>query len=138
MSVPSHRLVIVPAGVAAAEGIGLIGYAIFDVVQWIREGITGPQEVSNLPGLILQIVIFAVLGIAMFLIAVGWWRVKYAARAPFIVAQLLALVVGIPLVSAPDLGTQQVGIILVCVAAVGLVASLLPSVTRALVESAKH
>ena len=135
MSVPSQRLVLVPAGVAVVQGIGLIGYAIVDVVQGIRVGITGPQEVSNLPGLILQIVIFAVLGIAMFLIAVGWWRVKYAARAPFIVAQLLALVVGVPLVGAPDTGTQQVGVVLIATAVVGLVVSLLPPITRALVES---
>ena len=129
-----HPLLMVLAAIAALQGIGLIGYAVFDVVQGITVGITGPREVSNLPALILQIAIFAGLGVGMLAIALGWWRVRYAARAPFIVAQLLALVVGVPLFNAPDAWTRQLAVVLIVVAVLGIVVALLPTVTRLIVE----
>lgn len=128
-------MLIVLALIAAVQGVGLIGYASYDIVQGLTVGLTGPDEVSNLPGLVLQIVIFAVLGIGLVVVARGWWRAKYGARAPFIVAQLLALVVGVPLVSAPDLGTRQVGIAVVVLGVVGIVVALLPPVTRVLIDN---
>ncbi len=138
MTGPRHPFLIALAIIAVIQGLGLIGYAVYDIVQGFTVGITGPQEVSNLPALILQIVIFAVLGVGLLFVARGWWGVKYGARAPFIVAQLLALVVGIPLASAPDVGTQRAGIALIVVGAVGLVLALAPPVTRALVETDAH
>ena len=137
MAGPRHPLLASLSAIAAIEGISLVGYALYDVVQGITVGITGPPEVSNLPALVLQIVIFAALGIGLLLVARGWWGAKYGARAPFIVAQLLALVVGVPLVSAPDAWTRQVGVALIIVAVVGLVLALLPTVTRALIDSAE-
>lgn len=137
MAAPRHPLLIVLTIIAAVQGVALIGYAVFDIVQGVTVGLTGPSEVSNLPGLVLQIGIFAALGIGLVLVARGWWGAKYGARAPFIVAQLLALVVGIPLVSAPDVGTRQVGIALVVAGVVGIVLSLLPPVTRVLIETAE-
>ena len=133
---PRHPLLVLLSAIAAIQGIGLIGYALYDVVQGITVGITGPQEVSNLPALVLQIVIFAALGIGLMLVARGWWGARYGARAPFIVAQLLALVVGVPLMSAPDAWTRQLGVALLVVGVVGLVLALLPPVTRALIDSA--
>ena len=135
---PRHPLLVLLSAIAAIQGIGLIGYALYDVVQGITVGITGPPEVSNLPALVLQIVIFAALGIGLLLVARGWWGAKYGARAPFIVAQLLALVVGVPLLSAPDSWTRQVGIALLVVGVAGLVLALLPPVTRALIASAEN
>lgn len=135
MTAPRHPMLIVLALIAAVQGVGLIGYALYDIVQGLTVGLTGPDEVSNLPGLVLQIVIFAVLGIGLVVVARGWWRAKYGARAPFIVAQLLALVVGVPLVSAPDLGTRQVGIAVVVLGVVGIVVALLPPVTRVLIDN---
>ena len=137
MTFPRHRLLIVLAAIAAMQGVGLIGYAVFDIVQGVTVGLTGPEEVSNLPGLILQIAIFAALGVGLLLVARGWWRAKYGARAPFIVAQILALVVGVPLLSAPDVGTRQVGIALVVAGVVGIILALLPPVTRVLIETAE-
>ena len=134
MAGPRHPLLASLSAIAAIEGISLVGYALYDVVQGITVGITGPPEVSNLPALVLQIVIFAALGIGLLLVARGWWGAKYGARAPFIVAQLLALVVGVPLVSAPDAWTRQVGVALIIVAVVGLVLALLPAVTRIIVQ----
>lgn len=132
MNAPRHRALIVLAIIAGIEGVGLIAYAVYDIFQGFTVGITGPAEVSNLPALILQIVIFAALGIGLLLVARGWWGVKYGARAPFIVAQLLALVVGVPLLSAPDVGTQRAGIALLALGVGGIVLAFLPTVTREL------
>ena len=137
VAAPRHPLLIVLAVIAAAQGIALIGYAVFDIVQGVTVGLTGPEEVSNLPGLILQIAIFAALGVGLLFVARGWWGAKNGARAPFIVAQILALVVGVPLVSAPDVGTQQVGLALVVTGVVGIVVALLPPVTRLLTETSE-
>ena len=83
----------------------------------------------------MQVVIFAALGVGLIAIARGWWLSKYGARAPFILAQLLGLVVGVPLIAAPDAGTRVVGAALVAAAIVGIAVSLLPRVTRAIVDS---
>lgn len=134
MAGPRHPILVLLSAIAAVQGVGLIGYALYDVVQGITVGITGPREVSNLPGLVLQIVIFAALGMGLLFVVRGWWGAKYGARAPFIVAQLLALVVGVPLFSAPDAWTRQVGIALIIVGVMGLVLALLPAVTRIIVQ----
>lgn len=134
MTKPVHPLLVLLAGIAAVQGLVLIGYAIYDIVQGFRLGLTGPEEVSNLPGFILQIVIFAVLGVASSAIAVGWWRAKYAARAPFIVGQLLALVVGFPLAQGMATTQRIVGVALVVAGVVGIAAALMPPVTRAIVR----
>lgn len=132
---PVHPLLALLAAIAAIEGAALVAYAVFDIVQGFRVGLVGPPEVSNLPGLILQIVIFAALGIGLLLVARGWWRAKYGARAPFIVAQLLALVVGVPLVQATEAGPRWVGVALIVFGVVGIAAALLPPVTRLLLAS---
>ena len=131
---PVHPLLVCLAAIAAIEGAALVAYAIFDIVQGFRVGLVGPPEVSNLPGLILQIAIFAVLGVALLAIAAGWWRAKYGARAPFIVAQLLALVVGVPLFQATESGPRSVGMALIGLGVVGIAVALLPPVTRALLD----
>ena len=136
MRATRNPLLVVLAIIAALQGVGLLAYAVYDIVQGLRLGLTGPEEVSNLPGLILQIVIFAVLGVASIAIAVGWWRAKYAARAPFIVAQLLALVVGFPLAQGSGSLQFAVGVALVVVAIIGITVALLPPVTRAIVNEA--
>lgn len=133
MARPVHLYLVLLAAIAGAQGLALIGYAIYDIVEGLRVGLTGPQEVSNLPGLVLQIAIFGVLGGASIAIAVGWWRAKYAARAPFIVAQLLALVVGFPFTQGSSSLQQFVGVALIVVAIVGITVALLPAVTRAIV-----
>lgn len=134
MSGSARSLLAILTAIAGLQGVTLIGYAVYDIVQGLRLGLTGPEEVSNLPGLILQIAIFAVLGAASIAIAVGWWRAKYAARAPFIVAQLLALVVGFPLAQGAATVQRLVGVALVVAAVTGIAIALMPSVTRAIVR----
>jgi len=122
----------VAAGIAALEGAGLIAYAGLDVVVALRDGLTGPAAVSNLPGFFLQVLIFLILGGGMLAIARGWWMRARWARSPFVLAQLLALVVGVPIIGTGGLA-GVIGIALVVLSVVG-VAMVFSSSARAALD----
>lgn len=131
--VPSPPFLALSAA-AALEGIALVGYATFDIVEFARSGISGPSEVSNLPALILQVLIFLSFGVGLLAVSRGWWRVNRRARAPFLLAQLIALVVGFPLAQAAGPTERVAGIVITGVALLGIAVSLAPAVSRALEE----
>lgn len=120
------------AAIAVVEGVFFLGYAVFDLVGAARFGLTGPKEVSNAPALTLQIVMFTLFGAALVLAARGWWGIRRWARAPFVLAQLLILVVAVPLLSAPGSVERVVAAVGVLMAVLGLVLTFLPSTTKAL------
>ena len=124
------RLLAVLAAISLLEGLALTVYSVYDLVEAIRIGATGPAEVSNGPAIILQIVIFAIFGVGLLVVAWGWWGARRWARGPFILAQVFALVVGIPLAGAAGSVERTVGIVLSAIAIIGIVASLTPAVTR--------
>jgi hypothetical protein len=117
------------AVVAGLEGLALLVYAVVDIVVVIGEGLTGPEEVSNPVAFGMQVVIFVALGAGLLVLARGWWNCRRWVRGPFILAQLLGLVVGVPLLQS-DL--PLVGAVIVGITLVSLVVSLLPPVTHAL------
>lgn len=120
------------AVVAAIEGLAFLGYSGFVAVEALRVGTTGPAEVSNVPAIVLEVVIFAVFGAALLWAGHGLWRARRWARAPFLLAQVLALVVGIPLAQAADTLPRVAGIALTVLAVLGLVVSFAPGVTAEL------
>lgn len=120
--------------IAAIEGLALAGYAVFDLVGALLVGTTGPAEVSNASAMILQIAIFAIFGAGMLIVARGWLTVAAWVRGPFVLAQLIALVVGVPLVRATEAVQQGVGVVITALAVVGLVLVFTPSVTRTFAE----
>lgn len=122
------------AAIALIESVALLGYGLFDLVEAVRVGATGPADVSNGPAIVLQIILFAIFGGGMVWIARGWWRQRRWARAPFLLAQLLALVIGVPLAQAEG-GERFVGIVLSLLALMGIVLAFTPAVTRALDEA---
>lgn len=124
----------VAAVIAALEGVGLIGYALLDVVVALREGLSGPSAVSNLPGFVLQVLIFMILGAGMLAIARGWWLRSRSARSPFVLAQLLALVVGIPIIGTGGFA-GLVGIALVVLSVTGVAMVFSASARAALDET---
>jgi len=125
---------VVGTVVAGVEGIALLAYAAYIAVQVARLGITGPQEVSSPIAVTLEITIFAVLGVGMVLAARGLWRARRWARSMLIVGQFLALVVGVPLVTAAGGVERTAGIALVVMAVAGIVVAFLPSTTAAVVD----
>ena len=127
--------VMILALISVLQGVALLGYAIFDIIEAITVGITGPAPVSNSTALTLQILLFVIFGAGLIAVAWGWWQVRRWARAPFVLAQLIALVVGVPLAQAAEATARVPGILLSMVAVIGLVLVFLPKTTQSLVES---
>lgn len=125
---------VVGAIIAGVEGVALLVYAAYIVVQVARLGITGPEEVSSPIAVSLEITIFAVLGLAMVLAARGLWRARRWSRSMLLVGQFLALVVGAPLAMAEGGVERIAGIALVALAVTGIVVAFLPSTTAAVVD----
>ena len=117
----TSRVFAALAGIAGIEGLALAGYAAFELVEAVRVGVTGPAAVSNPAAITLQIVIFAVFGIGLLLIARGWLRRSRWVRGPFVLAQIIALVVGVPLVQAAGPVERAAGIVIVVLAVAGIV-----------------
>lgn len=130
--VKPRRELIALAAISGAEGLALIGYACYDVIQAIRFGTTGPAEVSNGPALFIQILIFMVFGIGLLLVARGWLQGKRWARSPFVLAQLIALLVGFPLAQDSSGPSRAVGVTVLICALAGGVLALTPQVGRAI------
>ena len=126
------RALLPPAAIAAVEGVALIGYAIYVGINGLREGTTGPQEVSNLPALISLIVILAVLGVGMLLITRGWWQGRRWSRSPFILAQIIVVLLGWEASQSSDSGERLVGFVAIAMGVLGIVLAFLPRVARAL------
>lgn len=127
-----HRRLVILAAIAGSQGVALCLYAVFDIVGWARFGLTGPSEVSNVPAIVLQILIFALLGGGSLAVAWAWWNARRWARAPFITMQTVGLIVGWPLASAVGSVERAVGVALLIMAIVGIVIALTPKVTRIL------
>lgn len=131
MQAPRPALVVL-ALIAAVEGAVLMGYAVFDVVEAFRVGITGPAEVSNPMALVLLILITAAFGAGLLVVGRGWWRGRRWARGPFILAQLIVGLIGFDLVQAAGSVERLVGATCIPVAIVGLVMCFIPAVRSAL------
>ena len=132
-NVPSRGLLI-SAVVCAIEGVAFTGYAIFVLVEVLRLGITGPEPVSNASSVSIEIGLFALFGIGLLLVSLGLWRVRRWSRAPAVLAQLFALVVGVPLMGAEGWTERVVGGLLAIMALAAIVGLFLPSSTRELIE----
>ena len=132
MAVPGRpTALLVLAAIAMLEAAALVAYAVYDVVEAVRVGITGPAEVSNPMALVGLVAITAAFGVGLGVVAVGWWRAQRWARAPFVLAQLIVGLIGWELAQATDSAVQAVGFVCLAVAGVGLVLAFLPSVARA-------
>lgn len=121
MRTPARTLTAVVAG---GQALALVGYAVSIAVVALTTGIQGPSEVSSATGVAVEIVTFAVFGAGLAAIAWGRWRGHGWATVPFALAQVLALTVGIPLLTGADDGRLW-GLGITAAAVVGLVALVL-------------
>lgn len=131
MTAPDRPLVVL-AGIALLEGLGLVGYALFDVIEAVRVGLTGPEDVSNAPALILLVVITAGFGAGMLWVSSGWWKAQRWARAPFILSQIIGVLIGYELAQSAGSAERYAGIAIALIALVGLILSFAPGVSRAI------
>lgn len=118
-----------------AEAVALIGYGIYLLIQFARFGTTGPEEVSNVPAVVTGIVIFLGFGIGLAFTSRGLWRARRPARAPAVLAQLIAFVVGGPMVFSSESAPRIVGILIVAVAGAAVIALLSRGVTQEMDDS---
>ncbi len=124
--------VITLSVVSLLEGLVLLGYAMYDVIEAFRTGITGPEEVSNAPALLGLIAITAIFGAGLVWLARGWWNGRSWARSPFVFAQLIIGLIGYELSQSTDDGPRTIGQVAMVVAVVTIVLGFMPSVRRAL------
>jgi hypothetical protein len=120
--------------ISGIQGVFYAVYAILIVVGVARFGVSGPREVANASGVTLEVVIFLFFGLGMLLVAGGWFTSRRWARAPFLLAQLLALVVSVPLIGATDPFQKWVAILVTLAAVIGIFLAFTPSVTRYLLR----
>lgn len=120
--------------ISGVQGIFYVVYAILIVVGIARFGVSRPSEVANTSGVTLEVVIFLIFGLGMLLVSGGWFASKRWARAPFLLAQLLALVVSVPLIGATDPFQKWVAILVTLAAVIGIFLAFTPTVTRYLLR----
>jgi hypothetical protein len=118
------------ATIAVLQGLALLAYGVFDLVETVRVGVSGPADVSNVPAVVLQILLFVVFGGAMIWIGWGWWTARRWARSPFLLAQLIAAFVGVELAQSEGSVERYSGIGLCLVAVLGIVLVFTPQVMR--------
>ncbi len=126
------------AVIAGIEGLGLIVYAIFDIIEAVRVGITGPADVSNPAALILLIVIYLVLGIGLLLVARAWWLMRTWQRGAFILAQVIAVLVFFDLTQSSESMPRTVGLFIFLMAIAGIVLVFTPGVLRVFREAQRR
>lgn len=137
MSRPNSAFAAI-AAIAAIEGLGLIMYAIFDIIEAVRVGITGPADVSNPAALLLLIVIYLVFGIGLLLVARAWWLMRTWQRGAFILTQVIALLVFFDLTRSDESLPRNVGFVILALAVTGIVLVFTPKVLRVFAEAQRN
>jgi len=123
---PDARGLRIAGPLLALEGFVALAYGAYLAVMGIRIGVTGPSAVSNVPGLITEIVLYLAFGASLLAVGHGVWRVRGWSRSPAVFAQLLIAVVSVPLSQA--VGPERfVGMALTACCIVVLVGVFLPS-----------
>ena len=87
----------IAAVVAALQGLVLLANALAVAVIALRDGVHGPSAVATPTGVMIEVGLYALFGLALLWIAQGISRGSGAALTPFLLAQLLGLTVSIPL-----------------------------------------
>lgn len=131
-----HPFLLVLTAIAGLEGVALIGYSVSVAVEGLRDGTSGPAEVSNVPAMLSIIIILAVLGAGMLVIASGWWRARSWSRAPFVLAQLITGLIGWEVSQSERSVEHNVGLLAIAVGVIGIVLAFMPPVTRAISDEA--
>jgi hypothetical protein len=112
---------VITATIAAVQAIVLLAYGLSIAIVALTVGIQGPRDVASPGGVAVETVVFVLFGIGLGFVAAGRWRGASWSTVPFVVAQLLALPVGLPLLGASG-WPRVAGIATVMAAVAGLVA----------------
>ena len=117
------RPFILLGALAALEGLALLVYALVVTISAVSGGTYGVLG-SSTSALIIEIAIFALLGLGLLAVARAWIRMSRWARGPFIMAQLIG-----------ESGELVPGLILAVPAVVGLILTFNPQVLQTYSET---
>ena len=122
MTIPRPYLVL--ALISGLEGVALLATGLFAVVNSVTGSSYGAKG-DDSSAIVLEVVIFLVLGLGLLLVAKGWYSMQRWARSPFVLAQLLGLAIGI-------WSDTQISLRLVFIipAVLGLIVTFSPEVLR--------
>lgn len=135
MSAP--RPFVLLGALAALEGLALLVYAAIVTVNAVS-GSTFGVIGNSTSAMVIEISIFAVLGLGLLKIAHGWIRMSRWARGPFIMAQLIGLLAGISFVFSGASEQVLPGLMLAVPAVLGLILSFNPLVLQTYSASYKR
>lgn len=116
----------VAAPLLAVEGLVALAYAGYLAIMAVRVGPIGPTQVSNIGGLIVEVLLYLAFGVALLAVGHGLWRLAGWSRSPAVLAQLLIAVIAVPLAQAA--GPERfVGLALTAAGVAVLVGIFLPA-----------
>lgn len=107
--------------VAVVQGLALIGNGIAVAFVVLRDGITGPSAVASPAGVAVEVLLYLLFGGALLWVSRGLARGSGAVLTPFVLAQLLALTVAIPMARGSG-GASVVGWVATGLCLVGIIA----------------
>jgi len=116
------------AVICAAQGLGLVAYAVYVVVASALTGTTGSSAVSNPGAMIVLAVTLGIFGAGLLLIARAWWLRATWQRGAFVMAQIVGGIIGYSISQADQVLAKYAGLALVLMAAAGLVLVFSPPV----------
>lgn len=115
------RSAVAAAVVAVVQGLALIGNGIAVAFVVLRDGITGPSAVASPAGVAVEVLLYLLFGGALLWVSRGLARGSGAVLTPFVLAQLLALTVAIPMARGSG-GASVVGWVATGLCLVGIIA----------------
>jgi peptidoglycan/LPS O-acetylase OafA/YrhL len=128
--VTTPRPYLLLALIAAVEGIALLINGAIAVFSAITGGTRGAQGTDS-SAIIIEILIFAIFGVGLLIVAKGWFTMKRWARSPFVLAQLIGLFGGGSMVFDSSTSSKVPGLLLAVPAIIGLAVTFSPAMLRA-------
>ena len=113
--------------IATVEAVGIAGYGI-------SIGLAGLQNPGSVAAPIVQVILYFLFAAGIGTAAWGLWRQRQAARMPFVVIQLFALVVGYTLMQGDGDAIHRLGWAVLAMGVVGIALAISPLVGKSLVR----
>ncbi len=114
---------------ALLEGLALLIYAVVVTIH-AASGSTYGVIGNSTSAMVIEIAIFAVLGLGLLKVAHAWLGMSRWARGPFIMAQLIGLLAGISFIFSGATEQLLPGLLLAVPSVLGLILSFHPVVLQ--------
>jgi len=122
---PRPGVLLAAVAIAAVEALGIAGYGI-------SIGFAGLQNPGSVAAPIVQVALYLLFATGIGAAGWGLWRQRRAARTPFVVIQLFALVVGYTLMQGDGDTIHRLGWAVLAMGVVGIALAMSPLVGKSL------